>query len=157
MYGSKRIGSFVSVSNVKNTIGKALQAEMQTGRSAVIRVIRAVWLKANKFARAVKTGKQPFGMSRNRAKKSRFTKPQDLSWEYFVTGCFCPVYFQQWKQICAARVVYLDSVTSSSAPLPFDMQCDWFHFQMTIFPVFVFNQSLYFCLTFQWILMTYAY
>ena len=54
VYGFKRIGSFVSFSNVKNTIGKALKAEMQTGRSAVIRVIREVWLMAIKFARAVK-------------------------------------------------------------------------------------------------------
>jgi len=30
---------------------------MQTGRSAVIRVIREAWLKTNKFARAEKTGK----------------------------------------------------------------------------------------------------
>lgn len=77
VYGVTRINSFVSVSTVKYTIGKALLAEMQTGRSAVIRVITEVWLKANEFARAEKTGKQRFGMSKNRAKKSRFTKPQD--------------------------------------------------------------------------------
>ena len=57
MYESTRMGSFVSVSIVNYTIGKALQAEMQTGRSAVIRVIREAWPKASKFARAEKTGK----------------------------------------------------------------------------------------------------